>query len=120
MFVYNHLNSANKISCKGGDCMRLKIVNMRKFFRTITLIILAIMCLLFIGFNNSYSKTETKYKEEYAREGDTLWSIVENEYNKNAYFKDKDIREVIQEIKAINNMQYSNLKICQRILIPNI
>lgn len=100
--------------------MNLKIVNIKKFFRMITLILGIIIFLCFIGFNSTYSKTEIKYKEEYVKQGDTLWSIVEEQYNTNLYVKDKDIRDVIQEIKAINNIHDGNLKIGQKLLIPTI
>ena len=100
--------------------MKLKIVNTKKFFRMIILILAIIIFLLCIGFNTTYSRTELKYKEEYVGQGDTLWSIVERQYNTNLYFKDKDIRDVIYEIKKINNLADGNLKIGQKILIPTI
>ena len=99
--------------------MKIKIVNKKKFMRSITiLIILLSICFLGIGF--SYSKTEISYKEDYIFKGDTLWSIAEKEISTNEYYKNKDIRNVIYEIKEINNLQDGNLKVGQKILIPQI
>jgi len=100
--------------------MNLKIVNIRKFIRGITSIIAIALIVLFIGLNNTYSKGEIKYKEEYIVTGDTLWSIANNEAKINKYYEQKDIRIIIQEIKSINNIGNKNLEIGQKILIPTI
>ena len=73
-----------------------------------------------LGISRTYSKTQISYKEDYILEGDTLWSIAENEINTNEYYKNKDIREVIYEIKELNHLQSENLKIGQKIWIPNL
>ena len=73
-----------------------------------------------IGFTtNTYSKVETKYKEEYVYSGDTLWSIAQNELENNKYFEGKDIRYVIEELKKVNNLSNSNLTEGDKIKIPN-
>jgi hypothetical protein len=97
----------------------MKIVNKKKFIRSLTILV-GLIILLLLGITNTYSKTEISYKEDYILKGDTLWSIAENEISKNEYYKDKDIREVIYEIKRINNIQNDNLEIGQKILIPYI
>lgn len=99
--------------------MKIKIVNKKKFIRSL-IILLAIVILALLGINNTYSKTEVAYKEDYIIKGDTLWSIAENEINTNEYYKNKDIREVMYEIKQLNNIKNENLEIGQKILIPNI
>lgn len=100
--------------------MNIRIVNTKKFFRTLIILVIIILILLFIGLNYTYSKTELKYKEEYVKEGDTLWSIIKSEYKINTYLKDKDIRDIIKEVKKINNIQDGNIRIGQKILIPTI
>lgn len=95
----------------------MKIVNVKKFVRTISiLIILILMIILFT--NKTYSKVDTKYKEESIILGDTLWSISQEESKNNKYFENKDIREIVNEIKRINKLDNLNLKEGQKILIP--
>lgn len=100
--------------------MKLKIVNMKKFIRTLLVLISLIIVLLFIGLNNTYSKGDIQYKEEYIYQGDTLWSIAQRESKENKYYENKDIRDIIQEIKNVNNIGNDNLKVGQKVLIPNI
>lgn len=97
--------------------MKIKIVNKKKFTRSFILI-LGIILLGFLGITNTYSKTEVAYKEDYIVRGDTLWSIAENQVKQNEYYKNKDVREVMYEIKQINHIQNENLEIGQKILIP--
>lgn len=99
--------------------MKIRIVNKRKFMRSLIIVIGLIMISL-LGINYTYSKTEISYREDYILEGDTLWSIAEDEVNTNQYYKNKDIRNVVYEIKKINNLQDGNLSIGQKILIPQI
>ena len=81
---------------------------------------LGILILVLLGINNTYSKTEISYKEDYIIKGDTLWSIAEHEVNTNEYYKNKDIRKVMYEIRELNKIQNENLEIGQKIIIPNI
>lgn len=99
--------------------MKIKIVNKKKFVRSL-IIITGLIIIALLGINNTYSKTEISYKEDYILKGDTLWSIAENEINSNLYYKNKDIRYVMYEIKKINNLKNENLEIGQKILIPYI
>ena len=63
----------------------MKIVNKGKFIKTNLILIIIVGAI--IGFTtNTYSKVETKYKEEYVYSGDTLWSIAQNELENNKYF----------------------------------
>ena len=87
---------------------KLKIVNKNKFKRSICFILLVIIMILFITLS-SYSNTKTKYKIDFVSKGDTLWSIAEKEINNNDYYKGKDIRKVIYEIKELNNLSNNNL-----------
>ena len=99
--------------------MKLKIVNKKKFIRSI-IIMVAIIILAILGINSTYSKSKVAYKEDYILKGDTLWSIAENEINTNEYYKNSDIRDVMYEIKELNNIKNENLEIGQKIIIPNI
>ena len=87
---------------------KLKIVNKNKFKRAICFILLVIIMILFITLS-SYSNTKTKYKIDFVSKGDTLWSIAEKEINNNDYYKGKDIRKVIYEIKELNSLSNNNL-----------
>lgn len=100
--------------------MKFKIIDMKKFIKTLILTLIVIFFFIFILINTTYSRTEVKYKEEYIYQGDTLWSMVQKESNSNLYIKGRDIRDVIQEIRRINNINNENLKIGQKILIPTI
>ena len=97
--------------------MKITIVNKTKFIRSV-IILVALIFLILLGMTNTYSKTEVAYKENYIFDGDTLWSVAEEQTNTNEYYKNKDIREVIYEIKKINNIESGNLEIGQKILIP--
>ena len=89
--------------------------------KSILLIVLAIIAVnsLFSG-SKSYSKVEVEYKSEYASYGDTLWSIAERESKNNKYYQDKDVREIIYDLKKINNMSNSDLSEGQEIKIPKM
>ncbi|MCI8444272.1 MAG: LysM peptidoglycan-binding domain-containing protein [Clostridia bacterium] len=98
--------------------MKLKIVNIQKFIRSLVIIGISVFFLLLIGFNHAYSKGEVKYKEEYIYAGDTLWSIAEKEAKNNKYYENKDVRNIVIEIKDINHIESGNLKVGQKIKIP--
>ena len=98
--------------------MKLKIVNSKKFIRSLIIITVSILFLLFIGFNNTYSKGKIKYKEEYISRGDTIWEIAEKESRENKYFENIDVRSIVKEIKTINSIENQTLEIGQKIQIP--
>lgn len=78
--------------------------------------ILVILILIIILFSNkTYSKVDTKYKEESIILGDTLWSISQEEAKNNKYFENKDIREIVSEIKRINKLDNLDLKEGQKL-----
>ena len=89
--------------------------------RSILVIVLAIIAInLITSANKSYSKVEVEYKSEYTSYGDTLWSIAERESQNNKYYQDKDVREIIYDLKKINNLSNSNLSEGQEIKIPKM
>lgn len=95
----------------------MRIVNKRKFIRSISIVGI-IMSLLIIFSKATYSKGEVTYKENYIYSGDTLWSISKNEIENNKYFENKDIRDVVSELKYLNNLNQSDLKVGEKIVIP--
>ncbi len=98
--------------------MNLKIVNFSKFLRSIILIIgITFIISLFIN-NKSFSYKENEYKEIYISNGDTLWSIAKEEKENNLYYKNQDIRDIVNDIKLINKLNTSNLFANQKLLIP--
>ena len=96
----------------------MRIVNKKKFIRMVILII-GIITISLIGFSNiSFSKGEIKTKTIYVSSGDTLWTIATEEQENNLYYKDKDIRDIIYEIKKLNNLDNnSNLIVGQKLVI---
>lgn len=95
----------------------MKIVNKRKFVKSVSIVIILISALIFFE-KNIYSKVEVTYKEDYIYKGDTLWSIAKNEIENNKYFENKDIRDVVRELKNVNNLSNSNLVEGKKIKIP--
>lgn len=88
----------------------MRIVNRKKFIRSI-----AILIFLLVGlFNISVAKSnkEAEIIDYTIAPGQTLWSIAK-EYTPNT----KDIRETIHEIKDLNNMQDSSIYTGQTIKI---
>ena len=92
----------------------MKIKNKKKFIRGI-LIILAIIALFRCKSTLSYK--EPKYDEIYISNGETLWEIAEVQQNTNEYYKNKDVREIVYNIKTINNLENSNLYEGQKLLV---
>ena len=98
----------------------MKIVNIKKFLRMIIIIIGLVVSISLYLTNNSYSNGEIKEKSIYVSSGDTLWSIASYEKENNSYYENKDIREIIYDIKQINNLQsVSNLKVGQKLKLSS-
>ena len=95
----------------------MKIVNVKKFIRTISILVILILIIILFS-NKTYSKVDTKYKEESIILGDTLWSISQEESKNNKYFENKDIREIVSEIKRLNKLDNLDLKEGQKLVIP--
>lgn len=82
-------------------------------------IVVIVFILIIIFAKTSYSKQETKYSIRYISNGDTLWSLAKYEIEHNEYYKNKDIRYVINDIKYINNLENSNLNEGMELKIPS-
>lgn len=98
----------------------MKRVNKVKFIRSTIITIGLVIFIILMLTNISFSHTEITYKEIAISSGDTLWNIAKYEKNNNAYFEDKDVRDIIAEIKYINNLNSSNLSIGDKLTIPTI
>lgn len=96
----------------------MKIVNFKKFIRSICIVLLIIFALLILCAKSTLSHKKTEYTKFYVAEGDTLWNIAQGLQRDNEYYKNKDIREIIYSIKTINNLETSNLILDQELLIP--
>ena len=98
----------------------MRRINKRKFIRSTSITICLIVFLILMLANVSFSHAEINYKEIAVSSGDTLWSIARYEQNNNLYFEDKDVRDIIDEIKFVNNLSSSNLSIGDKLSIPTI
>lgn len=96
----------------------MKIVNLKNFIRSIIIIWMFIFILSLVCAKSTLSHKETEYKKMYVAKGDTLWSIAENLQSNNDYYKGKDIRYIISNIKHINNLESCNLFIDQELIVP--
>ena len=96
----------------------MRIKNVKKFVRSILIILGIILALSLIISKASYSHGEKQYKSIYVSEGDTLWNIAKDNQKNNVYYKDKDIRYIINDLVKINNLSNSNIRINQELLIP--
>lgn len=101
---------------KGG--INMKIKNVKKFVRSILIILGIILVLSLVIAKASYSHGEKQYKSIYVSEGDTLWNIAKDNQKNNLYYKDKDIRYIINDLININKLNSSNIRVNQEILIP--
>ena len=91
--------------------MKFKIVNIKKFVRSVLIIVGIVICIgLFIG-NISFSHVEKQYKTIYVDSGDTLWSIAKD------YYDETDVRNRVSEIKEINNLANSSIREGQELLL---
>lgn len=99
----------------------MKIVNKKKFFRMVIFIIGIILLISLILTNKSYSKGEIKQKTIYISKGDTLWEIASIEQEKNIYYQNRDIRDIILDIKKTNNLKSNtNLLVGQKLIINTL
>lgn len=96
----------------------MKRINKRKFIKSTSITTGLIIFIILLLSNVSFSHTETSYKEIAVSSGDTLWSIAKYEQVNNLYFENKDIRDIIDEIKYINNLYNSNLNIGDKLIVP--
>ena len=96
----------------------MKIVNGKKFVRSILLILGILFVLSLVISKSTLSYKELEYKTIYVSEGDTLWNIAVAESKTNEYYKNKDIRDIINNIAKANKLSNSNIQANQKLVIP--
>lgn len=84
-------------------------IDLKKFVRGIILIIFFTGIITFLATKSIYSYKIVEEKEIYVNSGDTLWTIAKHEQEYNEYYKKKEIREIVYDIRKLNNMSNANL-----------
>lgn len=100
--------------------MNLKITNIRKFIISILVVLILLISFSIFISQPALSYGNTEYKKYYISNGDTLWSIAKQENKYNEYYKNKDVRYIIYDIKNINKLGNSNIFVGQEIIIPTL
>lgn len=99
----------------------MKIVDVKKFIRMIFILIGMVVILTIMFSNKSFSKGEIKEKTIFVSSGDTLWNIASQEQETNNYYSDKDIRDIVYEIRKLNNLNNNDaLKVGQKLVIKSL
>ena len=98
----------------------MRIVNKRKFARSMGITLGLLILLIILFMKTSFSHTEISYKKIEIVSGDNLWGIAKEEKQNNSYFEDKELRDIMDEIKFINHLSNSSLNIGDQLLIPSI
>ena len=97
----------------------MKIKNRKKFITSITILICIAIFIILLS-TKTFSHGEYETKTIYISNGDTLWTIASAEQENNKYYENKNIREIINDIKYINNLDSSYIYEGQKIEIPTI
>lgn len=95
----------------------MKIKNPIKFIRSSMILLILIYISVSFFYNKTYAYKEYNFKTIEISEGQTLWNIAQYEKEHNEYYKNKDIREIVFEIKENNNLNSSNLYVGQELKI---
>ena len=98
----------------------MRITNIKKFIRSILIVMGIILSLTLFISKTTLSHGETEYKTIYVSEGDTLWNIAKSNQKNNAYYKDKDVRYIINDLIKINKLNTSTVNVNQELKIPQI
>lgn len=98
----------------------MKIVNLKKFIKSIGFILGIIFVLSLVFSKSSLSHKEIEYHKICVSSGETLWTIAQELQSTNDYYRNKDIRYIITDIQNINNLNTSILYVDQELLIPII
>lgn len=98
----------------------MRIKNKKKFRRAVLIVVFFTIMGIILLTNQTLSHGEVKTKTIYISAGETLWNIAENELDNNNFYENKSIREVIYNIKNINNLENSYIYEGQELIIPYI
>ena len=95
----------------------MKISNPIKLIRSISILVIVLFTIIALFFNKTYAKKAYESKTIIVSEGQTLWNIAQYEKENNDYYKEKDIRRIVYEIKEKNKLNTCNLKVGQELNI---
>ena len=95
----------------------MKIKEPIKFIRSTIILLLLLYIIVSFFYNKTYSYKEYTFKTITVSEGETLWNIAEFEKKNNEHYKNKDIREIVFEIRENNSLNTSNLVVGQELKI---
>ena len=98
----------------------MKIKNIKKFIRSILIVLGIIGILSLILTQGALSHTDTSYTTISVSSGDTLWKIAEKQQSSNDYYKGKDIRYIIDDLVEINHLSSKDLAIDQKLQVPEM
>ena len=99
----------------------MRIVNKKKFAKMVMIILGIIFFICFYFSNISFSKEKVKKKTIHVCNGDTLWSIAMQEKESNQYYENKDVREIIYEIRKVNELDNTSyLKVGQKLIVYSL
>ncbi len=98
----------------------MKIKNTKKFIRSILIILGMGFIIMLLISKSTLSHKEIEYKTIYVSEGDTLWNIAKSNQANNDYYKNRDIRYIINDLIKVNNLDNSNIKVNQKLIIPAV
>ena len=119
---YKNTSINYKTNERGNNFMKkMKIVNMRKFVRSMFILlgILIAIILFFPKATLSHNEKEyISYETISVAKGDTLWSIANYQQKNNPYYTEKDIRDIISELKKVNQLTNTNLQVGQALKVP--
>lgn len=99
----------------------VKIVNMKKFVRSIGVLIGIIIAITFLLSKVTLSHAEKEnvnYETISVSQGDTLWAIASNQQQNNPYYAEKDVRYIVSELREINQLKSGNLQAGQNLKVP--
>lgn len=100
---------------------KMKIVNMKKFVRSILILIGVIVALILFFPKATLShneKSHSNYETISVAQGDTLWSIASYQQENNPYFIEKDVRDIVSNLKKVNQLHTADLQIGQTLKVP--
>lgn len=100
---------------------KMKIVNMKKFVRSILILIGVIISLVLFFPKATLSHNEKEYSDYETisvAQGDTLWSIASYQQENNPYYIEKDVRDIVSNLKKVNQLYTADLQIGQTLKVP--
>lgn len=100
---------------------KMKIVNMKKFLRSMLILLGIVIAIILFFPKATLSHNENghlNYENISVAQGDTLWSIATYQQQNNPYYTEKDVRDIISELKRVNQLADTSLQIGQTLRIP--